>query len=88
MKIFSLLDTKANSFGRPFPEKDVLSALRNFEIGVNESNSMLSRFPDDFCLMEIGEFEASTGRLTSHQSPMNISTARNVLRTSAPGSAN
>lgn len=79
MKIFSLLDTKAGSYAQPFAETSTINALRGFEVAVNQADSTLSRYPDDFCLMELASFDQQTGELIVN-SPQNLGTARTVLK--------
>lgn len=80
MKIFAMLDVKANHFLQPFPETSTIAALRGFEVAVNEGKSTFSRFPDDFCLMELAEFDQETGKITPYISPNNLGSARSVLK--------
>lgn len=87
MKIFAMLDVKANYFMQPFPEKSTVSALRGFEVAVNNADSMFSRFPDDFCLIELGEFNQETGEISPLSSPVNLGTARTVLKAPAMSEA-
>jgi len=80
MKIFCMLDTKANYFLQPFPETSTIAALRGFETAVNESKSTFARFPDDFCLMELAEFDQQTGEIRPYSSPQNLGSCRTVLK--------
>jgi len=80
MKLFAVLDVKANHFLQPFPETSTVAAMRGFEVAVNEGNSTFSKFPDDFCLMELATFDQSTGNLVPNASPLNLGSARTVIR--------
>lgn len=80
MKIFAMLDVKANHYLQPFPESSTISALRSFEIAVNGSDSIFSKFPDDFCLMELAEFDQTNGSIVPYTAPQNLGTARTVLK--------
>lgn len=81
MKLFSMYDTKAQTYIQPFAETSTISALRGFDVAVNESKSTFARFPDDFCLMELADFDQNTGQLIPHMSPVNLGSARSVLKT-------
>nr|QJB19951.1 MAG: nonstructural protein [Microvirus sp.] len=86
MKMFALCDTKAKIFHRPFCDESVAAALRGFEILVNDPKSqMINRFPDDFSLFTIGEFDPQTGTLTPTLD--NLGSARTVLRSDGGSSA-
>lgn len=80
MKIFSLLDLKAGSYLTPFIDATTVGALRGFELAVNEGKSTVAKFPDDFCLMELGEFDQQTGKFALHESPLNLGSGRTVLK--------
>ena len=80
MKIFAMYDTKAQCYLQPFPETSTIAALRGFEVAVNEGKSTFSRFPDDFCLMELAEFNQDTGQIVPLMTPNNLGSARTVLK--------
>jgi len=79
MKIFAMHDKKAGHFLQPFPETSTIAALRGFEIAVNDAKSIFSRFPDDFSLVELAEFDQTTGEI-SPIDPRDLGTARTVLK--------
>jgi len=81
-KVFAILDVKANYFLKPFCEDSSVQALRGFEVASNESGSTFNRFPDDFALCELGEFDDSCGLLIPHGNPLNLGSARTVIRSS------
>ena len=57
MKVFSVLDVKANVFNRPNAHGTTAEALRNFAVLVNNKETLFNQFPDDFCLCELGSFD-------------------------------
>jgi hypothetical protein len=82
VKVFSVLDVKANCFLQPFSESSTVAALRGFEVAVNDGKTTFCRFPDDFCLMELASFDPQTGSLVPNASPLNLGSARSVLKPS------
>lgn len=81
MKLFSILDVKTGIFMRPFPEAATASAIRGFELAVNKGGeNLISQYPDDFALMELGHFDDQTGKIEVHQAPVNIATGRSLVR--------
>lgn len=62
LKVFSILDTKADIFHAPFFFSAVGLAVRAFKDLANDKHSSVSRHPDDFRLFEIGTFDDTTGR--------------------------
>lgn len=57
-------DIKAD-FGDPFVADNILVASRIFESGVNTPGSLLCSYPEDFRLVQIGEYDTHTGELFS-----------------------
>jgi hypothetical protein len=79
MFLFALCDTKSNIFHKPFIDESVASAMRGFEILVNDPKSTLvNQFPDDYSLFCVGSFSKETGVLTSKLD--NLGSGRTVLR--------
>lgn len=71
IKICSVKDSAAQAFGRPLFVPSVGVAQRSFSDEVNrvaEDNHM-NRYPSDFELYEIGEFDDSTGVLVPVSPP-------------------
>lgn len=85
MKLFAILDVKSNTFSKPFAELNVASALRSFEMGASDERSTLAKFPDDFCLCELATFDEFNGSIVPHVSPMNLGSARSVIRSEPKG---
>lgn len=80
MKIFSMYDTKAKFYVQPFSETSTVAALRGFEVAVNDGKSTFSRFPDDFELHELADFDPQTGEISVYPKPKDLGSARTVLK--------
>lgn len=79
-KIFSVFDSKASYFGRPFDDQSDSSAIRNFSDAVNDGsnpNNLWHKHPEDFSLFQVGEFDNLTGELIPVL-PKNLITASAV----------
>lgn len=63
LQVFCVQDTKAEAFMRPWVARTVNEAIRNFAAEVNTADSALMKFPNDFCLWHVGEFDEETGRV-------------------------
>lgn len=71
LKIFSLLDTKVQTFAAPFTMAHVGYAIRACaELG-QDLNTTVGRHPADFMLFELGEFNDQTGSCMPHAVPIN-----------------
>lgn len=80
MKLFCILDVKGNFFLQPFAEPSTVNAIRSFDLAVNTDTTTFHKFPDDFALMELGEFDVHTGALKVLPAPLNIATGRSLLK--------
>lgn len=66
LKMFSVLDMKAEFFGQPFFEQEEASAIRSFGDAVNDGSNqsnMWFKHPEDFQLYLIGLFDNESGEL-------------------------
>lgn len=75
MKIISVKDMKAKLFLQPTFQRSVHDATRSFEVIVNEPDNMISKFPDDFRLYQIGEFDQDSGVITETNPPLDLGAA-------------
>lgn len=82
MKLFCVFDVKAKAYMKPFVDVSTANAIRGFDNIANEKGSTFNKFPDDFALMEMGEFDPQTGKFNIAEFPYNHGTARSVIRTS------
>lgn len=65
MKLFTVLDNKANVFNTPFPAPTDVHAVRTFQMQINhaDAGNMLNFAPSDFDLYHIGDFNDKTGEI-------------------------
>lgn len=64
VKAFSLFDLKADLFMPPFYSGTLGQAVRSVIEAAADQRTTLGRYPQDFSLMEVGEFDDVTGELT------------------------
>ena len=62
--IFSVRDNKLNSYARPITCSEV-DMVRTMVVTVNDKENNISHFPEDFTVYKIGEFDDSTGIITT-----------------------
>jgi len=67
--ICSVLDVKAGFYATPFVSINEDIACRDFGAVVRDPNTMLSKFPEDFRLVAIAEFDDITGQVIPHSTP-------------------
>lgn len=63
MKIFSVHDKKAGYYMNPMYFKTPTEAIRAFEQGVTDEKTQLNKYPNDFTLVQLGEFNQDTGKI-------------------------
>jgi hypothetical protein len=66
-KVFSIYDTKAESFCLPFYKQTKGLAIRDFTDACNDPKSPWSKYPSEFLLYEIGEFDDSTAIMINYE---------------------
>lgn len=80
MKLFAVRDVKADAFGSPMSIATKGLALRSFGDACVAPNSELCRFPDDYMLYELGEYDPNSGQITSHRLPVFIISASDIVK--------
>lgn len=85
MKLYSVYDKKSMFFDSPFCVENDVQAARSFDQAVNDPRSTLSKYPADFALYYLGEFEGSTGAIMSFDIPRLKHEAMEFVRKSAVG---
>lgn len=69
LKVFSVLDVKADAFLSPFFFSTTGQAVRAFKDLVNDHQSTLHRHPADYRLFHVGTFDDSNAFLTALEKP-------------------
>jgi hypothetical protein len=72
MKVFSIYDSKAEAYLRPFYDITRGSAIRAVSEAVNDKTTSFAKYPGDFCLFELGEFDDSCAGFNLHLSPISL----------------
>lgn len=75
MKIFSIHDSKAEAYLPPIYFKTAAEAIRAFSTACEDSNSNFYKYPHDFTLVELGEFDEPTASIATHNIPRILSNA-------------
>lgn len=75
MKIFSVLDAKSEAYLNPFYARTTAEALRMFADASNDTKHDFYRFASDFTLVELGDFDQLTGRITVLDVPKSLGLA-------------
>lgn len=80
MKIVVVKDVKTPCYLQPYAVKSVQDALRSWDVLVNEGDSTISRFPNDFRLLHIADFDTEHGELHILERPQDLGSAADFQR--------
>ena len=72
MKLYSVYDKKSMIYGQIMTCQDEIQAKRLFERAVNDEETMLFHYPEDFVLVEICDFDEHSGNITTMPMPKQI----------------
>lgn len=86
VKLYSVYDSVAEVWGKPFPMKNKGEAIRGFTQAVNDQSTQLYLHPEDYTLFEIGEWDDDTGTIIMH--PAKISCGVAIEYKSSPQNYN
>lgn len=75
MKIFTVYDCKAKTYLNPFVQRTSAEAIRGFESAANDTQSSISQYPEDFTLMEIGEWDETNATIIPNDAKISLATA-------------
>lgn len=65
--MFSIYDKKTTMFGVPFASPTNGSAERQIQTYVNDNQSPLNKYPEDYDLYFVGDFDLATATITPHK---------------------
>lgn len=85
VQMLSVYDSAAKAFLPPFHAPTLEAAIRQFRYTVQSGQSDLSKFPEDYVLMHIGEFDQETGEITGLTSPHNLGLALSFVEANNDG---
>jgi hypothetical protein len=74
-KIYAIFDNKAEAFMQPYFATTPGLALRAFSDGANNKETTIGKYPNDFVLYEIGQFDDQTGELENYTENKNLGIA-------------
>lgn len=67
---FSVYDKKTTTYGQLFPASTAGSAERSFFESINnDANSLVGKYPDDFALYRVFEFDDESGQVIQNHYP-------------------
>lgn len=82
-KMYSVFDAASQTFGLPFCAITDGLALRSFAEAVNDPSSTLHKYPDQFTLFHVGEFDDSNAFTSIPSTPRSLGLAIEWVKPSA-----
>lgn len=83
-KVYSIFDDKAQVFNLPFYCSNDAMAIRAFADAINNSGRLESRFPEDFHLYCLGEFNDDKGVFECGNTPVFLANGISLVRLVSP----
>jgi hypothetical protein len=65
LQMYSVFDTKSELFTAPHFMQSHGVAIRSFSSACEDENTQFNKYPSDFNLYHVGEFNIETGEITS-----------------------
>jgi len=72
LKGYSIRDQKSEVYNTPFFKKTHGEAERDFRTLCNDEKSTVNKFPDDFDLYYVGDYDDNLGVFTPLQTPQHV----------------
>ena len=72
LKVFSIYDSKAEAYLQPFFMANKGTAIRAIVDLLGKPDHQFAKYPADFTLFELGEYDDSSGRMLPHSTPLSI----------------
>lgn len=79
-QVFSVYDSKAESYIQPFFAPTVAVGLRLFDQAVQDERNDFHRFAGDYTLFHLGAFDSATGVFTNLEHTANLGLALALLK--------
>lgn len=80
MRIYSIYDSKSQLYSQPFYSMNNATAIRSFTLPCNEPGHDFNRFPADYTLMCIGEWDDRTGTVKASETNENLGLALHYVK--------
>ena len=75
LKIFTIYDTKAEAYLQPFFMGTKGQAIRAFQTSIEDPKTNFAKYPADFYLYLVGEYEDTTGDFENFKINENLGSA-------------
>lgn len=80
LKVYSVYDSKAEAYLSPMFFQTKGQAIRSFGEVANDSSHQIGKYPEDFTLFELGEFNDSNCKFTMYDTPYSLGLALEFIK--------
>lgn len=74
-KVYSVYDSKAQTYSNPMISLAKGSMTRDFKTLANDKNHPIGKYPEDYTLFEIGEWDEFDGFINMYQAKISLGMA-------------
>lgn len=82
MGLFSIFDSRTGLYNPPFNARSEGDASRMVALMTQNPESMFSKFPEDYVLYHLGNFNEDTGMLEPLSAPVTVARVSTIARVS------
>lgn len=72
MNLYTVRDSKAGTYNKPHTAINDAEAQRGFHSAVNDPNTFVNKYPEDFDLYRIGTFDVQSGKILAEDTPLHV----------------
>lgn len=84
LKMFTVYDSKSETYLRPFSMISTGEAVRGFITTLNDGQSTMSLYPADFTLYEVGTFDESNCKFVIYEALENLGNGLHMKSKGSP----
>lgn len=78
-EMFSIHDKQAQKFGIPFPAPNKGAAVRQLAMELQQQNNVITKYPQDFDLYLVEEFDETTGKFQGFTEPIFVMCLKDIV---------
>lgn len=71
-KVYSIYDSKTEGYLQPFYQQTKGQAVRGFTEVVNDKSSQIGKYPEDYTLFELGDFDDTNCKFSIYDTPKSV----------------
>lgn len=77
--VCAVYDEKAEAFAMPFFQQSEVLGIRAFTAAARDPDSLLSKFPRDYVLYKLAEYDDNLGRFENLDRPVQLMSAQQAV---------